>query len=103
MSVIIVGHRRYGRVRTHASEYAQTSFVHLAYVPLWPTGSVWVIDTPGAVRSFPIRLHRRSVAAAYLRTWVAALAAMFAIAPSWITTGIAIGLAALYGWSWTWR
>lgn len=105
MSVVVVGHRRYGRVRMHGGEYAETGFVHLSYLPLWPVGSVWVTNEPGgaAAAAFPIRLHARSVAAAYLRTWGLLLAVCLAVAPDLIANGLAVVVAALCGWSWTSR
>jgi len=105
MSVVISGHARYGRVRAHGGEHAETEFAHLSYVPLFPIGSYWVTGEAGggAHFGFPIKLHWRSVLATYLRTWVAALAALVFLAPSIVTTAIALALAALSAWSWTWR
>ena len=70
MGVIIYGRRAYGRVHQHEGEYAQTTFAHIDFVPLFPTGSFWVTDDRGGQRfGFPIKLNGRSVLATYLRVW----------------------------------
>ena len=98
--VIIYGHRSYGRVEQHGGEYAHTQFAHIYYMPLFPTGSSWVI---GGGRGIKIGLHGKSVLAAYLRTWGMALAllALFA-SPGPIGIAVMAALAALSIYAWTW-
>ena len=102
--VIIYGHRAYGRVEEHGGEYALTTFVHVYYVPLVPTGSMWVTREGRARDAVRIGMHGKSVAAAYLRTWgLAIAAACVLIAPGVLTGLVAAGLAALSATSWSWR
>ena len=103
--IIIFGRRSYGRVDAHGSEYAQTTFAHIYYVPLIPTGSFWVTSEAGGQRTgFSIPLHGKSVAAAYLRVWapIAALATLSA-APLIAGVPVALVLLGLSAWAWSWR
>ncbi len=103
--IIIFGRRSYGRVDAHGSEYAQTTFAHIYYVPLIPTGSFWVTSEVGNQRTgFSIPLHGKSVAAAYLRVWapIAAIATLSA-APLVAGVPIALALLGLSAWAWSWR
>jgi hypothetical protein len=102
--VIIYGHRAYGRVEDHGGEHALTTFVHVYYVPLVPTGSMWVTRDHPARDAVRIGLHGKSIAAAYLRTWgLAIAAACLLFAPGPMTALVAAGMAALSAWSWSWR
>jgi hypothetical protein len=105
MAFLVVGHRPYGRVHGHGGEYAETVFVHVSFIPLFPLGSDWVSTEarPGEPSSFPIKLNGGSVLAAYLRTWMAAIAAFTLLVPSLAATAVAIALAGISAWSWTWR
>ncbi len=68
VAVIIYGLRDYGRVDAHAGEYAQTRFFHIGFAPLVPTGSTWVTGPrANGTNAHGIKLHARSVVAAYLR------------------------------------
>ena len=75
MAVIIYGVRDYGRVDSHAGEYAQTRFFHVWFAPLFPVGSSWVTGPrPDGTNAHGIKLHAKSVAAAYLRMWAPLIA-----------------------------
>jgi hypothetical protein len=106
MSVVIYGTRAYGRVHAHGGEYAETLFAHLDFVPIVPLRSQWIsADLGGGERvGFPIRLHLRSVAAAYLRVWAPAVAAAAYIGLAGAGgLALAAALLAASAWSWTWR
>jgi len=102
--VIIYGHRAYGRVDEWGGEYAQTSFVHIYYMPIVPTGSLWVTrEHAGTQFGVPIEVHLKSVAATYLRTWaIVAAVVAFSVAPGLVTgsVALALGLASAYSWTW---
>ncbi len=103
--IIIFGRRAYGRVDACGSEYAQTTFAHLYYVPLIPISSFWVTHESGNQRTgFNIPMHGKSVAAAYLRVW-APIFAIGAISAAPLVAGVPIALAllGLSAWSWSWR
>ena len=105
--VIIYGTRSYGRVDQHEGEYAATSFFHVYYLPLVPTGSSWVTasDADG-IRGYKIPLHGRSVLAGYLRIWGLVLAAIGLYKGQGGSYGyLALGIAALAAsaWAWSWR
>ncbi len=105
MSIVIYGRRAYGRVHAHEGEFAETQFAHIDFLPLFPIQSYWITHDDGDQRfGFPIKLHLRSVAAAYLRVWGIGLA-LIAMIVSGSTAGsvAAAGLLALSIWSWTWR
>jgi hypothetical protein len=106
--VIIYGVRDYGRVDAHAGEFAQTRFFHVWFAPLFPVGSSWVTGPrPDGTNAHGIKLHAKSIAAAYLRIWapiigVGCLSAGLGklhIAP----LVAAVVLFALSALSWTWR
>lgn len=121
--IIIFGTRWTGRVDEQGGECAETLFAHLFYLPIVPLRSIWVIGGTGSevgtqvrasalvVEEFgdrrfglPIRLHARSVAAAFLRVWgVVVAVACFAVSPSIAMGVVAAGVAALSVWSWSWR
>jgi hypothetical protein len=104
MAVTFYGQQVYGRVHAHEGEYVETQFFHIDWLPLFPIESYWITRRAGADKQgFPIKLHLRSVAAAYLRVWGLGLS-IVALA----TTGgpgfiAACAFAALCAWSWTWR
>ncbi len=101
---IIYGRRSYGRVDEWGGEHAQTSFVHVYYMPLIPNESFWVTRRAGgSTVGLPIRLNGKSILAAYLRTW-APLVAVIALAsdPGFVTGSIAAVLGALALTSLTW-
>ncbi len=104
MGVIFFGLRSYGRVDAHAGEYAQTQFFHVQFLPLIPRSSVWVTQDGDEPLGFAIKLHLKSVVAAYLRVW-GALAAIAAFVSVPGVAGVLAGaaLAGLSAWSWTWR
>src|ERR1051326_9165890 len=103
--IIIYGHRAYGRVDEHDGEYLQTTFAHVYYLPLVPTGSMWVTrDGRDGTFGLKIPLDGKSVLAAYLRTWALVLAIVpFVVAPSLVTGVGGLALLALSLYSWTWR
>lgn len=95
--------RVFGKVDEYGGELAASTFWHLWFLPLIPTGSVWISSTAGRAMAHPIRWHWRSIAAAYLRTWVP-FVWFFGFAADtsggYATAGIGVVLCA---WSWTWR
>ena len=102
--IVIYGRRSYGRVDEHGGEYAQTAFAHIYYMPLIPVSSFWVNRSVGGTNyGLPIKLHWRSVAAAYLRTWAIVVAIGLLLSPSVITGVFAMGLIAASVMSYTWR
>ena len=64
--IVIFGHRTYGAVDEQGGEYAVTKFAHVYYLPIFPTGSVWMT---GPETGIPTPLNFKSIAAGYLRTW----------------------------------
>src|ERR1041384_4562520 len=94
----------HGRVDEHDGEYVETEFWCIARIPVLPERSFWITRDRGRRRmGFPIQLHARSVAAAYLRIWAPGIAiAMLALWSSALVTAIAAVLFALSAWSWTW-
>jgi hypothetical protein len=109
VSVIIYGVRPYGTVDAHGGEYAQTSFFHIWFVPLIPTGSHWITgrsaDGEGST-GYSIDMYGKSVLAGYLRVWGPAIALGAFVAGTGgnpimlLLSALAIALTA---WSWTWR
>jgi hypothetical protein len=91
MAVVVIGHRRYGRVHAHGGEYAETVFAHLSFIPIFPMGSYWVTNEAGLAErvGFAIKLNGRSVLAAYLRTWMVAISLATFLAPSLVATAVA--------------
>src|SRR5512133_3356729 len=103
--VIIYGRRSFGRIEAHGGEHAQTSFVHVYYMPIVPISSFWVTQDLGtAVRGFEIRASGKSILAAYLRSWgpIAALIA-FATAPGALGLLAPLPFVAATVWAWTLR
>jgi hypothetical protein len=76
--MIVYGRRAYGRVGVSGETFVLTEFVHLWFLPLFPTGSHLVLsrDATGLCQNLPIPLSGVSVLAAYLRCW--GVAALFA-------------------------
>jgi hypothetical protein len=67
---IIYGTRHYGAVDRHENEYAVTRVAHIYYLPLIPLGCTWVTRSDGShIHGYRIKLHPRSIAAAFLRPW----------------------------------
>lgn len=95
--------RVFGKVDEYGGELAASTFVHLFRLPLIPTGSVWLTADHEGYQARPIKLHARSVVAAYLRTWVPLLW-WFAFSVD-STVGYVVAAAALAAcfWTWTWR
>src|SRR4051812_40613453 len=102
---LIASRRTFGRVDEYDDEYVETEFVCITplRLPVLPVRSLWIMAHRRRRGSFPIRLHRRSVLASYLRWWPPVLAAPAVIASS-SPAAIAAGppLAALWAASWTW-
>lgn len=94
------GYRAYGRVDAIGGEYAQTVFAQFHFLPIIPKGSVWVTAHHGA---FAIPLHKRSIAAAYLRWWAPAVAVLALAAPIVVAIPLVVALATASAWAWTWR
>jgi hypothetical protein len=70
--LIIYGSRLYGRIEDFCGTHISTRFVHLWYLPLFPTGSHLVLgqsDDGDGYRGIPIGLSFRSMIAGYLRVW----------------------------------
>lgn len=104
--IVIYGHRSYGAVDEQGGQYAVTRFAHIYYMPLFPTGSVWMT---GPAKGIEIGLHGKSVLAAYCRTW-GLLAAIVLVGMGLTGAGIldaliglAIGGASIASWSWSKR
>jgi hypothetical protein len=87
--IVIYGQRTYGAVDEQAGQYAVTKFAHVYYLPIIPTGSVWIT---GPDRGIPTPLNLKSIAAGYLRTWGLGLGILFVILG---LTGVQILLALL--------
>ncbi len=101
--IIFYGHRFYGRIDGHGAEYLATTFAHVYFLPLFPTGSRWVTRQVGdQVLGFDVKLSARSVAAAYLRIWAPLLALGLGATLTIPGIAVAVGLLALSAWSWTW-
>ena len=104
MAVAIFGHRYFGRVDGHQGEFAMTRFFHINYVPLVPMDSFWVTQDGATRGGHKIRLHGKSVVAAYLRILAPVVAVALLLAAPGVTTGvIAVALLGAMAWSWTWR
>jgi hypothetical protein len=92
-----------GRVDEYGAELAETCFICLWSLPLFPISSRW--STLGGA-SHPIRLHRRSVLAGYLRLWGPVI--VFANLAAGLEGAVAPLMAAattamLTGLAWRWR
>jgi hypothetical protein len=114
--------RVFGKVDEYGGELCASTFLHLWFLPIVPTGSLWISAEPvprgdaddgaeggggeattSAPRAQAIRWQWRSIAAAYLRAWIPLLC-VSGFAPD-TTIGYfvaAVGLF-LFAWSWTWR
>lgn len=65
----ILEKRVFGRVDERGGELAATTFLHIWFIPLIPTQSVWIVPEAGGLRALDIRWHLRSIAAAYAQAW----------------------------------
>lgn len=95
--------RVFGKVDEYGGELAASTFLRIWFLPLLPTGSVWISSADACAMARPIRWHWRSIAAAYLRTWVPLVWFFGFVDDSnagYAASGVAL---ALYAWSWTWR
>lgn len=102
---IWIGERAAGQVDARGGEYADTLYVHLYMVPLFPVSSRWVTAAAaGYAASFPIPLHTRSALSIYLR-WGAPLVALAVGRFAPLVTGIPVAavLCGLCAWAWSWR
>jgi hypothetical protein len=102
--IVIYGHRHYGVVDEQGGQHAVTKFIHVYYLPLIPTSSMWLTS---ADRGIPIKLNSRSVVAAYARTWGLGIGGI-CLATAWSKGAIGLGLfgavvAAFSIASWRWR
>ena len=94
------GERPYGHVEEdELGHHASTRFFHIWYLPLFPIRSLWFAN--GKV--YPTALNGRSIAAVYLRLWAAVAAVVAATTATWAGGALAVVLAGLSAWSWTWR
>jgi hypothetical protein len=107
VSVIIYGVRPYGTVDAYGGEHAETSFFHIYFVPLIPTGSHWITGrSADGSTGYTIDMYGKSVVAGYARVWgpIAAIGTFVAglggNLPLLAISALAIALTA---WSWTWR
>jgi hypothetical protein len=103
LAELIAAQRTCGRVDDYEGEYVETAFLCALRLPLVPRRSLWIMEAGGARIGFPIRLHLRSVAAAYLRAWAAPVGV--AVLVAWPSLGgvlVAAALFALFARSWTW-
>ncbi len=102
--IVAVGLRQFGRVDSFAAEFQITKFAHVCELPLVPIESMWVTGTvSGHLVGFVVKTSKRSVAAAYLRTWgpiLAAIAGATLTVPGFAIAALLLGSC---GWSWTWR
>ncbi len=80
---VIFGTQHYGQVdRVPGLFYVKTSFFHINYVLLVPTGSHLVLEgteTDNGFRGTPIPLSPKSVLAGYVRSWFGIATVVFAI------------------------
>lgn len=67
----IYGQRLYGKIEATQGCFVVTQCVHLNFLPLFPTRSVMVVQSPGepAPSYLSIPMSGTSVMAAYFRTW----------------------------------
>lgn len=109
--IIYFGTRNGGAVDGQAGQYAATRCFHLYFLPIIPLGSIWVTEHSGdGVRGVPIRLHLRSMAALYLRSW-GLLATVLLLAGAGLdahglrnlAAGVLIGAAVSVSWLWRTR
>jgi hypothetical protein len=88
--MIVYGTRHYGRIEEFRNTYVVTSFIHIWFLPIIPTGSHLVLgesEDGEATRGIPAGLSGRSVFAGYLRVWgifgvIGSLIALFIAAKS---------------------
>lgn len=105
--MIIYGVRPYGTVDAHGGEHAETTFFHIWFVPLIPTGSRWITGrTPDGSTGYTIDMLGKSVVAGYLRVWGPVVALGTFVAGIGGNLGLlAMSLLAIAAtvWTWTWR
>lgn len=95
--IVIYGTRRFGRVDQVASEYAETLFTHIFFVPLVPISSSWIISSTG--RQLPTEINLKSICAAYLRSNGLLLAALLiGIGSGWGAAMVAAASLASFRW-----
>ena len=97
--IVWFGTRAAGKVDQRDGQYAVTRFAHVYFLPLIPTGSIWV--TQEGV-GHDIKLSWKSVIAGYARTWSLVLGALGILwgGPAFIA---AIGAVAVGALSLAWR
>ncbi len=105
--MIIYGVRPYGTVDAYGGEHAETSFFHIWFVPLIPTGSRWITgQTADGSTGYTLGLLGRSVLAGYLRVWgpIVALSTFAAGVggnlPLLVISALTIAATV---WTWRWR
>lgn len=95
--------RVFGKIDEHGGELAASTFLHLWFLPLLPTGSVWISSSSSRSMAQPIRWHWRSIAAGYLRTWAPLTWMVGFLVDSTAGYGFAAAGLALFVWAWSWR
>ncbi len=104
MAVIIYGTREYGLVDEYQGEHASTTFFHIWFAPIFPVGSTWITRSVGEREGHKIKLHGKSIAAAYLRVWGPIVALLGFLASENGSHGYAaLGTLALALSAWSWR
>ncbi len=103
--IVICGWRTMGKVDEVENQYALTKFFHLFWLPIVPSGSVWILDHASG-SGHAIKMHGKSIFAAYVRWWgsiIGGLCALGAIQTANIALGVvATALLALVVASWRW-
>lgn len=93
-----------GRVNEYGAELAETAFVCVGSLPIYPVHSRW--SALGGT-SHPIRLHGRSVIAGYLQVWApllifSGLAAGLYTEIAYLIAATALAAATAVAWRWRW-
>jgi hypothetical protein len=91
--IVIFGQRYAGAVDRRGGQCAETQFFHVYYLPVIPLSSIWILDPETRV-GHEIKLHGRSVLAAYTRSWSLVLGLVAAIIATGISS-IALGIVAI--------
>ncbi len=103
--IIWFGQRQYGRVEVIAGTHIATVFTYAQFMPIAPERSYFVFrDDDGCERFIPIPRHRRSILAAYLRTWgilasigLVPVVAAFTAGSAWVVPATLAALAFVVG------
>lgn len=95
--------RVFGKVDEYGGELCASTFIHLWFLPLLPTGSLWISSLGSQPMAQRIRWQWRSIVAAYLRAWMPLIWASGFSNDTPVSYCLAAAGLALFAWSWTWR